>query len=160
VDNGTRGTVGHVDLTHRVLAVTADDGRRLSVPGRYLDAGLVEYAYCLTGHGMQGATVEAAGIVSRPDDHSQHWSYTASSRARGTTRHLVVQEADGEALDSHDTMRRLADAIVRDDGERLALDQLPDEASAPSRDLGRGTRASPLPPLEPDQAALRAGVER
>ena len=42
----------------------------------------VEHAYCLTGHGMQGGTVEHATVVATPRALTRGWSYTALSRAR------------------------------------------------------------------------------
>ena len=48
-----------------------------------------EHAYALTGHGMQGATVQVAIVLASPRDLTAGWSYTALSRARGDTRLLV-----------------------------------------------------------------------
>ena len=53
------------------------------LPAEYV-AEHVEHAYALTGHGMQGATVEAAIVVASPRDLTAGWSYTALSRARAT----------------------------------------------------------------------------
>ena len=65
VDNGTRGTVRHLD-EHRVVIET--DSRLVrELPAQYV-AEHVEHAYALTGHGMQGATVEAAIVVASPRD--------------------------------------------------------------------------------------------
>ena len=55
VDNGTRGTVRHVDGAKVVLET--DSGAVRELPASYV-ADHVEHAYCLTGHGMQGGTVE------------------------------------------------------------------------------------------------------
>ena len=86
VDNGTRGTVRHLD-EHRVVIET--DSRLVrELPAQYV-AEHVEHAYALTGHGMQGATVEAAIVVASPRDLTAGWSYTALSRARATTRLLI-----------------------------------------------------------------------
>ena len=79
---------------------------------------------------MQGATVNTAAVISRPDDHSRQWTSTASSRARDETLHLIIREAESgppdrsaaESLDPLDTMRRLTRSIGSDDAERLALD--------------------------------------
>ncbi len=86
VDNGTRGTVRHLD-EHRVVIET--DSRLVrELPAQYV-AEHVEHAYALTGHGMQGATVEAAIVVATPRDLTAGWSYTALSRARASTRLLI-----------------------------------------------------------------------
>ena len=45
--------------------------------------------YCLTGHGMQGATVQQAVVVASPRELTAGWSYTELSRARGQTRLLI-----------------------------------------------------------------------
>jgi hypothetical protein len=61
VDNGTRGTVRAV---HRATVVIEADGRTIrALPAAYV-ARHVEHAYALTGHGMQGGTVEWAGVVA------------------------------------------------------------------------------------------------
>ena len=83
VDNGTRGTVRHVDPA-RVMVET-DAGPVRALPADYV-AEHLEHAYALTGHGMQGGTVEWAGVVAEPRDLTRGWSYTALSRARATTR--------------------------------------------------------------------------
>jgi hypothetical protein len=125
-DNGTRGTITDVDPRRRVLDVRADDGRRLHLPDTYLDAGHVEHAYALTAHSLQGGTVEAACIVSRPDDHSTRWTYTACSRAREATDHIVIDDESRVrgATHSEDVVARMLEAIGRDDDERLAAERL------------------------------------
>ncbi len=61
VDNGTRGTVRHVDQAGVVIETDAHLVRDL--PAGYV-ADHLEHAYGLTGHGMQGATVEHATVVA------------------------------------------------------------------------------------------------
>ena len=85
VDNGMRGTVRHVD-DDRVV-IDTDAGLVRELPAAYV-AEHVEHAYALTGHGMQGGTVEQAIVVASPHDLTAGWSYTALSRARGHTRLL------------------------------------------------------------------------
>ena len=63
-----------------------------ALPAAYV-AAHVEHAYALTGHGMQGATVERAIVVANGRDLTAGWSYTALSRARGTTSLLIHDEA-------------------------------------------------------------------
>ena len=79
VDNGTRGTVRHLDEDRVVIETDSHLIREL--PAQYV-AEHVEHAYALTGHGMQGATVETAIVVASPRDLTAGWSYTALSRAR------------------------------------------------------------------------------
>jgi conjugative relaxase-like TrwC/TraI family protein len=86
VDNGTRGTVRHLDPDRVVIETDSHLTREL--PAHYV-AEHVEHAYALTGHGMQGATVERAIVVATPHDLSAGWSYTALTRARHHTRLLI-----------------------------------------------------------------------
>ena len=49
------------------------------------------HAYAITGHSSQGATVEAAIVVGRPEEFTKEWAYTVLSRARSeTTMHLIT----------------------------------------------------------------------
>ncbi|EHN09729.1 Ti-type conjugative transfer relaxase TraA [Patulibacter medicamentivorans] len=144
VDNGTRGTV---TAAHRGgIVVQTDSGSMRRLPAEYV-AEHVEHAYALTGHGIQGGTVEWAGVVAQPRDLTRGWAYTALSRARGET-HAYVQaidadrQAERDDLAPHDaqedrTRTRVLEETkarmsIRDD-EDLALDQLT-HAHAPDRD--------------------------
>ena len=89
VDNGTRGTVRHV--TRAGVVLETDGGAVRELPAGYV-ADHVEHAYCLTGHGMQGGTVERAFVVASPEDLTAGWSYSALSRARGATRLLIADQ--------------------------------------------------------------------
>ncbi|MGO9972695.1 MAG: MobF family relaxase [Solirubrobacteraceae bacterium] len=134
VDNGTRGTVRHVDSAKAVLET--DSGAVRELPASYV-ADHVEHAYCLTGHGMQGGTVERAVVVASPEDLTAGWSYSALSRARGATRLLIADTDRREAAreehapqgeqPDHSRSAIIARAarrmLVRDD-EDLAVDQL------------------------------------
>jgi conjugative relaxase-like TrwC/TraI family protein len=168
VDNGTRGTVRAV---HRTKIVIETDARTIrELPADYV-AGHVEYAYALTGHGMQGGTVEWAGVVAAPHELTRGWSYTALSRARARTR-LFVQ-GEGEAWAHHELARRdehapgereekptaeqLAATVARymrtRDDEDLAVEQLPAPATA-----HRADELEPARQAEP--ADGEAGAER
>ncbi len=134
VDNGTRGIVRNVDRGGVVLETDAHTKREL--PASYV-AEHVEHAYALTGHGMQGATVERAVVVAGVGDLTRGWSYTALSRARGQTR-LLVRDATPEAGERDDigpgmpsgplepgvVLERVARRMLERDDEDLALDQL------------------------------------
>jgi cell division protein FtsB len=169
VDNGTRGTERAVHRTKIVIETDACTIREL--PAAYV-AGHVEHAYALTGHGMQGATVEWAGVAAAPHELTRGWSYTALSRARARTR-LFVQ-GEGEAWAHHELARRdehapgeredkptpdeLAARVARymgtRDDEDLAVEQLPPPAAA-----GRGGELEPAPlagPPDQEQDAQRA----
>jgi hypothetical protein len=134
VDNGTRGTVGHVD-DHQITIET-DAHLIRTLPAAYV-ADHVEHAYALTGHGMQGATVEHAIVVASPHDLSRGWSYTALSRARGHTQLLIrdttptpgsrdefAPTARIKPSQPSDLLARVARRMLERDDEDLALDQL------------------------------------
>ena len=93
--NGMLGTIEQISSHGHGLALRLDDdSTRVVVPVWYLQAGYADHAYAITGHASQGTTLEAALVVARPEDHSREWSYTAASRARGHTRHLVIGDRD------------------------------------------------------------------
>jgi conjugative relaxase-like TrwC/TraI family protein len=134
VDNGTRGTVRHLDRDQ--VVIDTDSGLVRELPAGYVSAH-VELAYCLTGHGMQGGTVEHAIVVASPDDLTAGWSYTALSRARGETLLLLGERpldkrrrddlAPGERLPAADRGELLARVVRRmrqRDDEELAMEQL------------------------------------
>ena len=70
---------------------------------RRLDASYVaehlQHAYALTAHTVQGATVEWAGVVGRPEDFTRNWSYTALSRAREPTELFIIDTPTEHELD-------------------------------------------------------------
>jgi conjugative relaxase-like TrwC/TraI family protein len=153
VDNGTRGTVRHVDSAKVVLGT--DSGAVRELPASYV-ADHVEHAYCLTGHGMQGGTVEEAIVVASPEDLTAGWSYSALSRARAATRLLIANKdrheaaradhaPEGERPDQSRSAiiaRAARRMLVRDD-EDLAVDQLnpagrEDDRSLASHRAGAG----------------------
>jgi hypothetical protein len=134
VDNGMRGTVRHVHDRGVVIETDAHLVREL--PAGYV-AEHVELAYALTGHGMQGGTVEHATVVASPEDLSRGWSYTALSRARGDTR-LLVRDSEPDrrgreeyapgprppAPRHNEVLERAARQMLVRDDEDLAIDQL------------------------------------
>ncbi len=158
VDNGTRGTVIAVDPTEKDLVVRTDAGaqRRLDAP--YV-AEHLQHGYALTAHTIQGATVEWAGVVGRPEDFTRNWSYTALSRAREPTELFILDAqteheldraeiAPGqppELSDQRTLIERLQTAMRCRDDEDLALDRI---------DATRNHIPSNLEPVRP--AAERA----
>ncbi len=135
LDNGMRGTVTTIDPDRERLLVQVDSGGH-----RELDSGYVERhvqpAYALTGHGMQGGTVQWAAVIGQPEDFSRNWSYTALSRARERVQIFVVDEptrlqderaevAPAPAREEQpDPLERLARRMRERDDEDLALEQL------------------------------------
>ena len=64
VANGSRGTVSPSTARNARSSSTSTTDRRVTLPGRYLDAGHVSHAYALTGHKTQGLTVERAFVLA------------------------------------------------------------------------------------------------
>jgi len=164
IDNGTRGTVRHTSPRGVVLETDAHTIREL--PAAYV-AEHVEHAYALTGHGMQGATVEQATVVAGVDELTRGWSYTALSRARGETR-LFVRDATPDPGGREDigpgarterpepekVLPRVARRMLERDDDDLAIDQLaaPGRADDPELNRPGDVDAEPLQ----EQAANRA----
>ena len=163
VDNGMRGTVRHLD-PDRVM-IDTDGGLVRELPAAYV-AEHVEHAYSLTGHGMQGGTIEGAIVVASPRDLTAGWSYTALSRARETTR-LLVYDDDLERERSEfaptdqtptatwdELLERVGRRMLERDDEDLAIEQLPGPGRADDPTLASArTHATELPQ---EQAAARA----
>jgi conjugative relaxase-like TrwC/TraI family protein len=140
VDNGTRGTVRVADDDGVVIETAAGGVRRLAA---HYVAEHVEHAYALTGHGMQGGTVECAIVVAAPHELTKGWSYTALSRASGLTRLYVISDshererdelAPGERqgrLTEKELYVRLRRYMQTRDDEDLAIEQLRSPGGAP-----------------------------
>ena len=134
VDNGMRGAVRHADGDR--VVIDTDSGLVRELPAAYV-AEHLEHAYALTGHGMQGGTVETAVVVACPRELTAGWSYTALSRARGQTRlliydHQLAQERSEFAPSDHvptaargDLLARVQRHMLQRDDEDLAIEQLP-----------------------------------
>jgi conjugative relaxase-like TrwC/TraI family protein len=174
VDNGMRGTVRH--LGEDRVVIDGDGGLVRELPAGYVSEHL-EHSYALTGHGMQGATVERAVVVASPRDLTAGWSYTALSRARGTTRLLIHEDPHAEERSEfspatrspsrEDLLSRAQRRMLERDDEDLAIDQLPGAGRADDRALPvaeglpgepaqemAAARAEPPPPLSASTARL------
>jgi conjugative relaxase-like TrwC/TraI family protein len=166
VDNGMRGTVRHVDGD--CVVIDTDSGLVRELPSSYVSEHL-EHAYSLTGHGMQGGTVETALIVASPRDLTAGWSYTALSRARGQTRLLVFDHQLAEGRSEFAPAEQLPTAVKSDllarvqrhmlerDDEDLAIEQLPGAGRADDPALVGSRGLAGEPPQE--WAAARAEPE-
>jgi hypothetical protein len=186
VDNGMRGTVRHVDAVR--VVIETDGGLVRELPAAYVQEH-VEHAYALTGHGMQGGTVQSAIVLASPHDLSAGWSYTALSRARGETRLLVYEDkfdqgrgefAPPEQIEKASRAERVERRMSERDDEDLAIEQLPTpteehdgtgRAADPDLAIARtlqhephqehaATRAEPNQPPPPTPARLRELRER
>ena len=137
VENGMRGTVIAVDQTEKDVLVRTEAGAQRRLDASYV-AEHLQHAYALTAHTVQGATVEWAGVVGRPEDFTRNWSYTALSRAREPTELFIVDTpteheldraeiAPGQARclrDERTPIERLEAAMRCRDDEDLALDRM------------------------------------
>jgi len=161
VDNGMRGTVRHLD-SDRVV-IDTDSGLVRELSSAYA-AEHLEHAYALTGHGMQGGTVEAATVVATPHDLTAGWSYTALSRARGQTRLLIYEDSYAEersefaptdqtpAANRGELLARVSRRMLERDDEDLAIEQLPGAGRADDAEAARAT-SSPREPRQEQPAA-------
>ena len=145
VDNGMRGTLIAIDPTEKDVLVRTDAGAHRRLDASYVGEHL-QHAYALTAHTVQGATVEWAGVVGRPEDFTRNWSYTALSRAREPTELFVIDTrtehelerteiAPGQARELRDErtpIQRLEAAMRCRDDEDLALDRLDECTRGPA----------------------------
>jgi hypothetical protein len=133
--NGSRGTIADIDPTGREIVVDLDDGRRLTLPHHYL-ARHVGHAYALTGHKVQGLTVERAFVLADDRRALKEWGYVALSRAREHTHlYTVEHELDPDASPyrpaPHGPVDRLAQALARPSAQGLALDTATTRSGSP-----------------------------
>ena len=131
VDNGMRARCGGPTTGRERSSSRPTRAALRELPIGYV-AEHTEHAYALTGHGMQGGTVEWAGVVGAPRTSPRNWSYTALSRAREPTEIYVVAEAGRFELDREEIapaekrasspLRQMAATMRTRDDEDLALD--------------------------------------
>lgn len=79
------------------LTVAFDDGRREVLSGEDLGADRPDYAYALTVHRTQAATVDRAHVLA--DGGGRELAYVAMSRARGTSHVYVVADDVDQAVE-------------------------------------------------------------
>jgi len=90
-----RATVLRADTIQ--LTVRFDDGRQEVLAGDQLGADRLDYAYAVTVHRMQGATVDQAHVIA--DGDGRELAYVAMSRARDTSHIYVVADDLDQAAD-------------------------------------------------------------
>lgn len=144
VDNGTTGTVTAVTPDHQIVLRIADDTER-TLPPEYV-ARHLEHAYAITGHASQGATVEAAVVIGRPEEFTREWAYTALSRARGSTSIELITATDSTDAaradyapepaprEPEEALQVLVSTMKRSEAEPLALHRAPDRSVRPTPD--------------------------
>ncbi len=167
LDNGTRGTVRHLDNDRVVIETDSRLSREL--PANYV-CEHVEHAYALTGHGMQGATVERAIVLASPRDLTGGWSYTALSRARDSTRLLIADEPitperselapdERHTGDRDHLIARVARRMLERGAEDLAIEQLPGHADDPQLALAEQTLGEPVQEQSAARNELKTGPQ-
>jgi len=135
IDNGTLATLTAYDRSRMAVQIQTDNGEH-----RWLNlhdlAHHVEHAYAITGHSSQGATVDRALVVGRPEAFTRDWAYTALSRARtDTSIHLIADHGPAEhdrreyapdwpGREPSDCLQALARAMRRSNDEPLAAAHL------------------------------------
>jgi conjugative relaxase-like TrwC/TraI family protein len=139
VRNGTRGTI--VDLDHTALTLRSDSGSLRSLPLDYA-AEQLDYAYALTGHAAQGATVERAFVLVPDHGALREWGYVACTRARAETRLYLAELAIEPETHVHNPGRpsppeRAAGALSRSSAEPPAVEQIAAPPDATARLLAR-----------------------
>src|SRR5439155_506639 len=117
--NGTLGTVAAVNDADGSLTLTTDDGRRLTVPATYLEAGHLTHGYALTVHKAQGATTERALLLGN-DDLYQELGYVGLSRGRAGN-HLYVVSAEPEDQERGTALGAEREAVAARVAEREAF---------------------------------------
>jgi ATP-dependent exoDNAse (exonuclease V) alpha subunit len=135
VDNGTLSTITAYDRSRMAVQIKIDNGEHRWLNLHYL-AHHVEHAYAITGHSSQGATVDRALVVGRPEAFTRDWAYTALSRARtDTSIHLIADPGPAEhdrreyapdrpGREPSDCLQALARAMRRSNDEPLAAAHL------------------------------------
>ena len=125
---------------------------------RRLDASYVaehlQHAYVLTAHTVQGATVEWAGVVGRPEDFTRNWSYTALSRAREPTELFILDTPDRARARPRRDRPRPGPRTAATSEPRSSASRRPCVAATTRTSRSTAsTRARPWPgPLEPAHA--------
>ncbi len=155
IDNGTFATITGVLPHGRGVTIRTDRGHERALDSSYLRDHL-EHAYAITGHASQGATVDTAIVIGRPEEFTREWAYTALSRARETTTvHLIADHGPiaaerGEyapsdpAREPAEALAALARAMTRAEAEPLAIEH---SVSAEPRAAPPVAGSQPMPPI-------------
>ena len=150
VDNGTLATITRYDRRNMAVQIQTDSGKHRCLDLHYL-AHHVEHAYAITGHSSQGATVDHALVVGRPEEFAREWAYTVLSRARAHTNiHVMADVRAGEQArdeyaptgmgrEPHECLKALRHALRRSDTRRTAA-ELTSSQTSPALEAGFAQR--------------------
>lgn len=139
-----RGTV--IAIGHERITVRFGDGHSQELAGEELASDRLDYAYALTVHRVQGATVDRAHVFV--DGGGRELAYVAMSRARDTSHVYVVADDVEQAAED------LAVEWSADRRQRWVLD-----VDEPALD-GRARRPSLAQPTESPLRLARLRAER
>ena len=132
------------------VQIQTDSGKHRCLDLHYL-ARHVEHAYAITGHSSQGATIDHALVVGRPEEFTREWAYTVLSRARAQTNiHVMADVRAGEQArdeyaptdmgrEPHECLQALRHALGRSDTGRTAA-ELTSSQTSPALEAGFAQR--------------------
>lgn len=102
VDNGTLGTITHIDHANRTIDIELRDGRHIRLNRTYLEAGHLTHGYATTIHKAQGITVDDIFVVGAAGLYREA-GYVALSRARNTARLYATTQQAAHIGEPHTT---------------------------------------------------------
>jgi hypothetical protein len=91
--------------------------------------GTLQHGYALTGHAVQGATVDRAFVLLEGRGALQEWGYVAATRARTETRLYLTKpplepDLHSRGAGPEGAVERVSRALERSSTEPLALGQI------------------------------------
>ena len=141
VVNGQAATLTAIAADQLVVAF---DGRSpIELPHSYAEHGSLDYAYAITAHRAQGATVDRAFVLGS-DELYREWGYTALPRHREEVRFYV--SATPDTLNRPPSPLQGDPDAAREPVRMLAMSRVPSSSrsTAWSRSFaGRSTRSPP-----------------
>jgi hypothetical protein len=155
IDNSTTATITSLSADGASVVVRTDTGQERVLDRAYVSDHL-EHAYAITGHSSQGATVDAAIVVGRPEEFTKEWAYTVLSRARtDTSLHLIADHGPDAAERSGYAPRRWpVNPPTRSTHSPAQCDTAKASVSRPN--TPDPTRSHPRPPSAPTHTPRNA----
>ena len=93
IDNGTLGTIAHINPTTNTIDVHLATGHHVRLDHTYLAGGHLDHGYAMTIHKSQGTTCDQVFVVGSTSLYREA-AYVALSRARnGATLYATRQQA-------------------------------------------------------------------
>lgn len=118
VNNGTLGTISHIEMVSRKIHIKLDDERKVMVPLKYYSD--LTLGYAVTTHRAQGATVDKAFVLINPTMLDRESLYVQLSRARHETHVFCDKVTAGK-----DGIEELIRGGERSRAKDLAIEHLP-----------------------------------